>query len=56
MEVSSQHHAPDRFTPWKEPRYPFNRRLGGSQCRSGRCGEEKNLLFLPDWNPGLSSL
>jgi hypothetical protein len=32
---------PGRFTPGKEPKYPFNRKLGGSQSRSGRFGEEK---------------
>jgi hypothetical protein len=37
-----------RFTPpppggGESPRYPFYRRLGGPQRRSGRCGEEKNL-------------
>jgi hypothetical protein len=29
------------------PRYPMDRRLGGSQSRSRRNGEEKNLLPLP---------
>jgi hypothetical protein len=29
------------------PSYPLNRRLGEPQSRSGRCGEEKNLLPLP---------
>jgi hypothetical protein len=36
------------FTP--EPLYPrckFDRRLGGPQSRSGRCGEEKESLPLP---------
>jgi hypothetical protein len=27
------------------PRYPLDRRLGGTQSRSGRCGEEK--IFGP---------
>jgi hypothetical protein len=27
-------------------RYPLDRTLGGSQSRSGRCGEEKYLLYL----------
>jgi hypothetical protein len=31
------------FTPGKEPRYPLERKLGGPQSRSGRCGAEKNL-------------
>jgi len=29
--------------PGKEPRYPLHRRLCGSQNRSGRFWEEKNL-------------
>jgi hypothetical protein len=33
--------------PGRFPRYPLDRRLGGPQSRSGRCGEEKNLLPLP---------
>jgi hypothetical protein len=33
----------------KSPRYPFDRRLGVPQNRSGRCGEEK--LLAPDGNP-----
>jgi hypothetical protein len=32
-----------RFTPGKEPRYPFYRRLGGPQSRSGQYGEVKIL-------------
>jgi hypothetical protein len=31
---------PDRFTPRKQPRSPFNRRLGGSQSWSGCFGEK----------------
>jgi hypothetical protein len=37
------------FTRWpllplgKEPQYPLDRRLGGPQSQSGRCGEEKIL-------------
>jgi len=31
--------------PWgKSSRYPLDRRLGGSQSRSGRGGEEKEIL------------
>jgi hypothetical protein len=36
MRVGGQLHAPGRFTPGKEIRYPFYRRLGGPQGRSGR--------------------
>jgi hypothetical protein len=42
MEFSGQIHAPAALTPGKSPRYPLYRRLGGSQSRSGRGGEEKN--------------
>jgi hypothetical protein len=35
----------------KSPRYPLDRRLGGPQSRSGRCGEDKNLLRLPRNEP-----
>jgi hypothetical protein len=31
--------------------YPFDKRLGGPKIRPGRCGEEKNFLFLPRINP-----
>jgi hypothetical protein len=47
---------PGRFTPGEEPQYPLDRRLGGPQSRSGRCGEEKNLLPLPGIETRLSSL
>jgi hypothetical protein len=30
----------------KSLRYPFDKRLGGPQSRSGRRGEEKNLALL----------
>jgi hypothetical protein len=33
--------------PRKEHRYPFNRLLGMSQCRSGWFGEQTNILHLP---------
>jgi hypothetical protein len=43
------------FTPLPlYPRYPLDRRLGGSQIRPGSCREEKNLA-LPGIEPGLSS-
>jgi hypothetical protein len=47
MEVSDQLHAPAALSPTKESRYPLDRRLGGPQSQSGRCGEEKNP-FLPE--------
>jgi hypothetical protein len=39
--VSGQLHAPAALPPGKSSRYPFYRRLGGPQSRSGRYGEVK---------------
>jgi hypothetical protein len=41
MEVSGQLHATATLPRGKNPVYPLVR------SRSGRCGEEKNLLLLP---------
>jgi hypothetical protein len=35
----------------KSPWYPLDRRLGGIQSRSGRCGEEKNSQPPPGIEP-----
>jgi hypothetical protein len=43
--VSGQLHAPATLPPRKSPRYPFYRRLGEPQSRSGRYGEVK--IFYP---------
>jgi hypothetical protein len=43
MKVNGQLHA---------PAFLHLGRLGGPQGRSGRCGVEKNLLPLPESNPG----
>ena len=56
MEVSGQRHAPATLCPsphplGKEPRYPLNRSLDGTQSGSGRFGEQKNLLPLPAIEP-----
>jgi hypothetical protein len=40
-----------RFTPGNEPRQPLNRKLDGPQSRSGRFGEDTNLLPLPGFEP-----
>ena len=40
---------PGRFTLGKETRYPFYRELGGTQSRSERFREEKNLFSLPEF-------
>jgi hypothetical protein len=50
-EVSDQLHAPAALFPGKEPWYPLDRRLGGSQSRSGRGGEEKNFQPPPGIEP-----
>jgi hypothetical protein len=42
MEVSGQLHAPATLPHGKSPWYTLDRRLGGSQSRYGRGGEEKN--------------
>jgi hypothetical protein len=43
---------PGRFTPrGKRPQCPLDKRLGGLQSQSGRCGVEKNLLPLPGIEP-----
>jgi hypothetical protein len=47
MEVSGQLQAPAVLPPWKKFWYSLDRRLGGPQSRSGRCGEEKNFEHLP---------
>jgi len=36
-----------RLNPRRDPGYPLDRRLDGSQSRSGRGGEEKNSQPLP---------
>jgi hypothetical protein len=46
MEVSGQLHSRPLY-----PRYPFCRRLSGSQNGSGSCGEDKNLLSLQRIEP-----
>jgi hypothetical protein len=38
------------------PRYPLARRLGGSQSRSGRYGEEKHFFPLSGIEPRLTDL
>jgi hypothetical protein len=46
MEVSGQLHVPVALIPGKDIGYPLDRRLGGLQDRSGRCGEKKNIAVL----------
>jgi hypothetical protein len=51
MQVNGQLHAPAALPQGKSPRYPSDRRLGGSQSRSGRGGEEKNSKTPPGIEP-----
>jgi hypothetical protein len=53
-ECSASRH--DHFIPSGEaPLYPLERRLGGSQSRSGRGGEEKNAWSSREKNPVVQS-
>jgi hypothetical protein len=53
---NSQHDASSAL-PWgKSPRYQLDRRMRGPQSRSGRNGEENNLLPLPGIEAQPSSL
>jgi hypothetical protein len=45
--MSGQLHAPAALSPWKDPRYALDRRLGGPQSRSGHLGEGK-FLTVPE--------
>jgi hypothetical protein len=51
MEVSGQLHVPPALPPGKEPLVSMDRRMGESQTRSGRGGEEKNFYPLPGLEP-----
>jgi hypothetical protein len=49
--------APQPLYPkGKSPRYPLDRRLGGSQSRSGGCVEEKNLTPAGNRNPAVQPI
>jgi hypothetical protein len=43
--------TPGRLTPGVSPWYPLDKRLGGTQSRSGRGGEEKNSQPTPGIEP-----
>jgi hypothetical protein len=49
--LSSQLHASLALPQGKSPWYPLDRRLDGTQGRSGHRGEEKNSQFLPGFEP-----
>jgi hypothetical protein len=43
MDVTGQLHAPAALPSEKSPRYPLDRRLGGSESRPRRCDKEKKV-------------
>jgi hypothetical protein len=49
MQMSGQFDALATSTLRTEPRYPLDKRLGGSQNRSGRGSEETNSVPAGDW-------
>jgi hypothetical protein len=51
MEVSGQLHSPAALPPEEEPRYLSDRRLDGTQSRSGHGGEERNSQPPPEIEP-----
>jgi hypothetical protein len=51
MEMSGQLHVSAALLQVKSPWYPLDRRMGGSQSRSGRGGEEKNSHPPPEIEP-----
>jgi len=55
MDVSGEFDAPVALSPGRSTRYPSDTRLGGSQSRSGRGGEEKNSCPCWESKPGRPS-
>jgi hypothetical protein len=51
MEVSDQLHAPAALPLRESPWYLLDKRLGVSQSRCGRSGEDKNSQSLPGLEP-----
>jgi hypothetical protein len=51
MKASGEIHAPVDLPQVKSPQRPLNTRLGGLQCRYGRCGEEKTRTLAEDRSP-----
>jgi hypothetical protein len=41
------------YSPGKIPWYQLDRRLGGSQSRSGCCGEQKHLVLAGNQTPAV---
>jgi hypothetical protein len=50
--TSGQLHVPAVLPPGKGLRCPLDTRLGGTQSRPGREGEQKSLFPCQEWNPG----
>jgi len=44
------------YSRGENPWYPLERRLGGTQSRSGSCGEEENSQPLPGLEPPIIQL
>jgi hypothetical protein len=51
MEVCGQREPRPLYWQGKSLWHPLNRRLGGPQSRSGRCGEKKNSQPPPGIEP-----
>jgi hypothetical protein len=56
MGVNGQLHTPAALPPQKELRYRLDRRLGGSQSRSGRYGEENDLALTGNRAPAVEPI
>jgi hypothetical protein len=56
MEVSGQVHVPVALTRGNSPRHSMNRKFGGSQSRSGRYGEKKNLTPAGNRTPAVQPI
>jgi hypothetical protein len=56
MEASGQLHAPAALPPGEQFPYILDRKLGGLQSQSGRCGLEKNPLPLSGLKPAFQPL
>jgi hypothetical protein len=51
LDTRGQLQTPAALPLGKSPLYSIYRRLGGSQCPSGQCEFEKNVLALPEIEP-----
>jgi hypothetical protein len=53
MEVSGQLHVPGDLPQGNRLWYPLDKKLGGPQSQSGRCGQEKNLASAGNRTPAV---